>query len=129
LNRKSLGFTLIEILLALAIFAYAATSILGLIGTSANNLSQIEEMTFASYVANNRLAQMQVSKTWPPKDKDKGEVEMAGRTWYWQQKVLETEDKRLRSVTVSVSLDKSMTSSIYDLTTYFSQYHTTESKL
>ena len=120
--KKQLGFTLIEMLLALAVFAYAATSILNLIGTSASNLSQIEEMTFASYVANNRMAELQVSKVWPPKDKDKGEVEMAGRMWFWQQKVVATEDKRLRAVTVTVSLDKSMESSVYDLTTYLSQY-------
>lgn len=120
--KKQFGFTLVELLLALAIFAYAATSILSLIGTSASNLSQIEEMTFASYVANNRLAELQVSKAWPPKDKDKGEVEMAGRMWFWQQKVVATEDKRLRAVTVTVSLDKSMASSVYDLTTYLSQY-------
>ena len=115
------GFTLIELLLALAIFAYAASAIMQLVGQSAKNLSQLEEMTFASYVANNRLAEMQASTTWPPKNKDKGEMEMAGYTWFWQQNVVETEDKRLRQVTVQVSQDKSMANSLFSLTTYLSQ--------
>ncbi len=114
------GFTLIELLLALAIFAYSASAILGVVGTASNNLGQIEEMTFASWVANNRLVELQVSKQWPPKDKEKGEQELAGRTWYWQQKVVKTEDEDLRAVTVTVSSDEKGTSSIYSLTTYVS---------
>lgn len=119
-KNSSKGFTLIELLLALAIFAYSASAILGVVGTASNNLGQIEEMTFASWVANNRLVELQVSTQWPPKDKDKGEQELAGRKWYWQQKVVKTEDKDLRAVTVTVSADEKATSSIYSLTTYVS---------
>ena len=119
---KHKGFTLVELLLALAVFAYAASSIMQLVGQSASNLSQLEEMTFASWVANDRLSELQVSTVWPPKNKDKGEVEMAGNLWFWQQEVVATEDERLRAVTVRVSLDKDMASPIYSLTTYLSEY-------
>jgi len=121
-KRCQSGFTLVELLLALAVFAYAAGSIMQLVGQSANNLSQLEEMTFASWVANDRLAELQVSKVWPPKNNEKGEREMAGNLWHWQQKVVSTEDERLRAVTVQVALDKAMASPIYSLTTYVSEY-------
>jgi len=119
-KHSSKGFTLIELLLALAIFAYSASAILGVVGTASNNLGQIEEMTFASWVANNRMVELQVIKQWPPKDKEKGEQELAGKKWYWQQKVVKTEDKDLRAVTVNVFANKELTSSIYSLTTYVS---------
>ena len=115
------GFTLIELLLALAIFAYSASAIMGLVSTSAKNLSQFEEMTFASWVANNRLAELQVSQVWPPKNNEKGEVEMVGKIWYWKQEVIETEDKNLRKVTVNVGLDESMATSSHSLSTFVSQ--------
>lgn len=120
-RRKHTGFTLVELLLALAIFAYAASSIMKLLGQSANNLSQLEEMTFASWVANNRFNELQIDPTWPPKNKAKGEVEMAGNLWFWQQQVVKTEDERLRQITVSVALDKSMTHPVYQLTTFVSK--------
>ena len=116
----SKGFTLIELLLALAIFAYSASAILGVVGTASNNLGQIEEMTFASWVANNRMVELQVINQWPPKDKEKGEQELAGKKWYWQQKVIKTEDKDLRAITVNVFANKEAKSSIYSLTTYVS---------
>ncbi|NVK23660.1 MAG: type II secretion system minor pseudopilin GspI [Gammaproteobacteria bacterium] len=118
---KNRGFTLIEMLLALAVFAYAASSILGVLGQSARNLSDIEQMTFASWVANDRLVELQYDKQWPPKDKAKGEREMAGQLWYWQQKIEKTQDNNLRSVTVDISTDKEGSQSIYSLTTFVSK--------
>ena len=125
-KQDQTGFTLVELLLALAIFAYAATSIMKLVGQSAKNLNQLEEMTFASWVVNNRLAELQVSPVWPPKNKDKGEVEMAGQIWYWLQEVEKTEDARLRAVTVKVATDKDMERPVYSLLTYVSEYKLTK---
>ena len=115
------GFTLIEMLLALAVFAYAASSILAVLGQSARNLSDIEQMTFASWVVNDRLVELQHEPQWPPKDKAKGEREMAGQMWFWQQRVESTQDKNLRSITVSVSTDKAATQTVYSLTTFVSK--------
>lgn len=115
---KSKGFTLIELLLALAIFAYSASSILGVVGTSSRNLAEIEQITFASWVANDRLVELQISEQWPPKDKAKGEQELAGIKWYWQQKVIATADKDLRAVTVNVSTEQNAKSPLFSLTTY-----------
>ncbi len=120
IKKLQRGFTLIELLLALAVFAYAASAILGVVGTSSKNLSEIEQITFASWLANNRLVELQVSEQWPPKDKEKGEAELAGRKWFWKQQVVKTQDKDLRSVTINVFNDPNATSSIYSLTTFVS---------
>lgn len=122
MRRLHKGFTLLEILLALAIFAYAASSIMKLLGSTATNLSEIEQMTLASWVANNRLVELQVEDTWPPKNNAKGQEDMAGRTWYWQQTVQKTEGQDLRAVTVTVFSDETRKAPIYDLTTYVSKF-------
>lgn len=118
MKYRTTGFTLIEMLLALAVFAYAASSILAVLGQTAKNLSEIETMTFASWVANDRLMELQVDTAWPPKDKEKGERELAGVKWHWQQKVEKTEDPNLRKVEVEIKADKASTSSIYTLSTF-----------
>lgn len=115
---KPKGFTLIELLLALAIFAYAASSVLGLVSTSAKNMSLLEQMTFASWVAENRIAELEVSTQWPPKNNQNGEAEMAGLTWYWRQTVTETAAPQMRSVTISVYEQEGDKNSIFDLETY-----------
>ena len=115
------GFSFIELLLALAIFAFAASSILSVVGQSSRNISDFEQITFASWVANNQLVLLQNNSTWPPKNKAKGEEELAGLTWYWQQQVVETEYPLLRQVTMSVYSDKARQSEVYQLTTFISK--------
>lgn len=121
LSRTNKGFSLIELLLAMAIFAYAASAILSVVSQSARNLSDFEQITFASWVANNQLVYTQNDDTWPPKDNAKGEVDMAGLTWYWQQKVTETEFPTLRQVQVMVYDDPSRKTELYRLTTFISK--------
>lgn len=122
--NKSKGFTLIEVVLALAIFAYAASSLIPLIGQSASNASDIEKMTFASWVANNRLLEVQHNGQWPPKNKDKGQLDNGGYQWLWQQQVVKTQDKNLREVTILVSLADEPAQVIYELTTFVSRTET-----
>ncbi|CAD5247579.1 Type II secretion system protein I (GspI) [Alteromonas sp. 38] len=115
-NQK--GMTLLEVMVALLIFALTGTAILKAAGDHLNNVGQIEAVTFASYVASNRLNQLQLDDTWPPKNNLKGSMEMADRTWYWQQKVTKTNDDELRSVSISVGLDSDYSSSVTSVTTF-----------
>ena len=115
-NQK--GMTLLEVMVALLIFALTGTAILKAAGDHLNNVGQIEAVTFASYVASNRLNQLQLDDTWPPKNNLKGSMEMADRTWYWQQTVAKTNDNDLRAVTVSVGEDESYGSSVTSVTTF-----------
>ena len=112
------GMTLLEVMVALLIFAMTGTAILKAAGDHLNNVGQIESITFANYVASNRLNQLQLDTTWPPKNNLKGSVEMADRTWYWQQTVTKTNDDDLRSVNVSVSLNDDYSSNIATVTTF-----------
>lgn len=118
LRRKQQGLTLLEVMVALLIFALTGTAILKAAGDHLSSVGQIESVTFANWVASNRLNQLQLETTWPPKNNLKGSMEMADRTWFWQQKVTKTNDADLRSVTISVSEDQNYASSVTSVTTF-----------
>lgn len=83
-----------------------------------NGVGQIENITFATWVANNRLTQLKLEDKWPPKDKEKGSQEMSDRVWYWQQNVIKTTDPELLAVEIIVGLDKQYEGSITSVTSY-----------
>ena len=118
---KPLGFTLIEVMLAMAVFAIAGVALLGVADNNYRHISHIEEQMFANWVASNQLVEVSLDKTWPPKNNRKGKVEMAGRTWYWQQKVSKTANKELRAVNMQVRLNEDDELVIASLMTYLAQ--------
>ena len=105
-KAKQSGFTLLEVMLAMAVFAIAGVALLGVPDNNYRHNSHLEEQMFANWVASNQLVEVSLDKTWPPKNNRKGKVEMAGRTWYWQQKVIKTNNKELRSIIMEVRLNE-----------------------
>ena len=105
-KAKQSGFTLLEVMLAMAVFAIAGVALLGVADNNYRHISHLEEQMFANWVASNQLVEVSLDKTWPPKNNRKGKVEMAGRTWYWQQKVIKTDNKELRSIIMEVRLNE-----------------------
>ena len=105
-KAKQSGFTLLEVMLAMAVFAIAGVALLGVADNNYRHISHLEEQMFANWVASNQLVEVSLDKTWPPKNNRKGNVEMAGRTWYWQQKVIKTNNKELRSIIMEVRLNE-----------------------
>jgi general secretion pathway protein I len=118
LKDKQKGLTLLEVMVALLIFALTGTAILKAAGDHLSSVGQIESVTFANWVASNRLNQLQLETTWPPKNNLKGSMEMADRMWFWQQQVTKTNDGDLRAVTVSVGEDKNYVSTVTSVTTF-----------
>ena len=86
----------------MAVFAIAGVALLGVAQSNFVNLSQLEQKTIAGWVASNQLTAASLETSWPPKNNRKGQVEMAGGQWHWVQKVLSTQDSRLKSVTIEV---------------------------
>lgn len=119
--RKSLGFTLIEVMLAMAVFAIAGVALLNAAQNNFNNLSRLEQTTIANWVAANQLTAVSLNKTWPPKNNLKGSVEMAGGEWFWQQVVVRTTDKSMRAITIEVRQQERDEKPIASLTTYIAQ--------
>ncbi|WP_246223163.1 type II secretion system minor pseudopilin GspI [Alteromonas profundi] len=115
---KQQGMTLLEVMVALLIFALTGSAILKAAGDHLNNVGQVEAITFANWVASNRLNQLQIETSWPPKNNVKGQMDMADRTWYWQQSVVKTNDEDLRAVTVNVGLNEDYSDNVTSVTTF-----------
>lgn len=96
------GFSLIEVIVALAIVAISLGAVIHAVGVAANHETIIGEKTFARWVAMNQIAKAQLEHAWPAIGKTSGDEEMAGATWFWEQKTLSTQDQDVRRVELSV---------------------------
>lgn len=105
-TQRAGGFTLVETMFALVIFAIGALAALNMATEQLRSTSILETRYFAQQVASNRMAEVHLEArnqtVWPPVDEFNGEMEMAGVQWFWEQQVLETVTPDLREVTIRV---------------------------
>ena len=113
--------TLLEVMVALFIFAITGTAIMKAASDHLTGVGQIEDITFATWVANNRLTQLHIDTTWPIKKNQKGEQEMAGRMWYWRQQIIKTSDSDMVQVEVSVGLDQEYEGTVTSASTFIAK--------
>jgi general secretion pathway protein I len=100
--RALRGFTLVEVLIALAVVALA---LLGLTRTAAlevRDFDALRERTLAGWVAANVLAEARIAGTLPPTGTSDGRVELGGRAWRWTRDVSATPDPDIRRIDVRV---------------------------
>lgn len=83
------GFTLVEVLVALAIVTLGMAAVLGALSASADSVSYLRERTFAQWIALNRISEQRLQTRPPEKGTSSGSVEFAGRNWQWRQEVLQ----------------------------------------
>lgn len=100
------AFTLLEVLVALAIFALIAASVLTASARSVRTAGQLEDKTLAMWVADNHLSELQLAETPPADGRDQGLVEFAGRRWAWQSEIEATSEPAMRRVTLWVALEQ-----------------------
>ncbi|MCQ4259589.1 type II secretion system minor pseudopilin GspI [Stutzerimonas stutzeri] len=75
------GFSLLEVLVALAIFAIVAAVVLTAAGRSVNNAGRLEALTLAGWIADNRLTELQLLQPAPAIGREDQELEFGGRKW------------------------------------------------
>ncbi|MDX3772724.1 type II secretion system minor pseudopilin GspI [Chromatiaceae bacterium AAb-1] len=117
------GFTLLELLVAMAIFATAGLAIMQTSAAHLRALTQLEELTLASYIADNELQKVLLKRdSWPPKEKMQGQLEMANRHWLWQIQISKIADDDLRLVQINVSQAEQPNEVLYQLQTYIGKH-------
>lgn len=94
------GFTLIEVLIALAIVAMAVGALLGTITSAASNIIYLRDKTLAEWVALDRLTEIRISQQMPDPGKRSGSTTMAGMRWQWEEEVVELPVKGMFRVDV-----------------------------
>lgn len=101
-SAASRGFTLIEVLVAVAVLAIALAAVIKIGSESGGNLIYLRDKTLAHWVAENRLAEMRAMEEWPSGE-GSGSSQFAGREWFWKTQVKEFPDPNIRHVIIRVS--------------------------
>jgi general secretion pathway protein I len=93
-RARAAGFTLIEVLVALAIVAIGMAAVLESLTASANTVLYLRDKTIAEWVGLNEIAttrlQLQPGQV-PMTGNTTGDMDYAGRSWHWRQEVTTTQ--------------------------------------
>lgn len=101
--QSDAGFTLVEVLAALAVFSIAALGILNVSSENITAAQRVDTKAFARIVAENRLFETLSHSRSHQIGIQTGIEEMGRRKWRWTQIIAETPNPLLLEVRVSVS--------------------------
>ncbi|MDI1303059.1 MAG: type II secretion system minor pseudopilin GspI [bacterium] len=102
-GRMGRGFTLLEVLVATAVFAIAALALLNAQNTQLTTDQRLETKTLAHWVALNQLADMRLQKVFPDIGESTINVKMAERDWVITIKTQGTPAPGVRLLQLSVA--------------------------
>jgi general secretion pathway protein I len=97
------GFTLVEVLVALAIVAVALAAGFRSVAQSAESATALKARTLALWVAQNRLAAAQLETPAPALGERDGSEEQAGAHFAWHQTIIGTPNPAFRRVEINVA--------------------------
>ena len=97
------GFTLVEVLVALAIVSIALLAALRAAGLGTNAVGELRLRLFAGWVAENRLAEHRARSDWLELGIGRGTQRQGGVEFTWREEVIATPNSAFRRVDVFVS--------------------------
>ncbi|MBN3792915.1 type II secretion system minor pseudopilin GspI [Burkholderia sp. Ac-20353] len=101
--RSARGFTMIEVLVALAIIAIALAASIRAVGTMATGASDLHSRLLAGWSADNALAQLRLAHAWPQIGEQSFDCSQGNVQLVCTQRVSATPNPVFRRVEVSVS--------------------------
>ena len=97
------GFTLIEILVALAILAVALAAGMRSVAQASDAATMLKQRTLALWVAQNRLAEAQLANPWPGVGTREGAAEQARARFVWRENISGTPNPAFRKIEITVA--------------------------
>ena len=101
-NPNAHGFTLIEVLIALVILAIALAAAARAASIATVGAEESKLRTLATWVAQNRLAELAATQSFPPSGTSNGRSTMGGIGFEWQQTASDTPNAAFRKVEVKI---------------------------
>ena len=118
---ESSGFTLVEVMVALAIVAIAVPALLFALFQQLDGTEYLRDRSIASWIATDRMSELRlvVAKQGAvPKGELLGETRLAERDWYWWIEQQATEIPGFIRVDVKVSLEAERTQPLHTFTAF-----------
>lgn len=100
---KRRGFTLIEVVVALAVVALGLIAAFNASIGLARGTSHMRERTLANWIALNEISRVRLAGALPDVGAFDGDVEFADTSWRWRARVSETGVENLRRMDVEVA--------------------------
>ncbi len=105
--RRQRGFTLIEVVIALAVISISMAAVINGVGKNISNASYLRDKTMAQWVASNKVNEIYLDDAPLSRNEESGESELAGRTWEWTVDVDDTDVELIKRVEVEVGVKDS----------------------
>ena len=120
--KHSHGFTLIEILIAMAIMAIALTALSGNSSVITHNNARLQDKTVALWIAQDVLNQYRISNQWPSAGNSQGENSQLGQNWPWKVNVGNSSASNVFKINISVFSPASPDAPAANLNSFFTRY-------
>lgn len=125
-SRFSRGFTLLEVMIAVAIFAIVSAALIKNATQTVKQTNHIQERSLAYWIAENQLneirSQPREAENYPTPGSDRVSVVMAGRDWELVVAYEATENDDMRRVIVSVFDPVDLDNQIAELSGFLGRY-------
>ncbi len=96
------GFTLVEVLVALAIVSIALLAAMRVAGGGTNSVGELRSRLLAGWVAEDVLAEQRARGDWPSLGVVRGTQRQGGTEFIWREEVISTPNVMFRRVEIRV---------------------------
>lgn len=104
MSKFKTGFTLVEVLIALAVIAIALTALLKATSENIANTTRIKDKSISHWVAMQGVTTIQLGLITVPLNQEVTEAtNMLGQRWYWRAKLSSTSMKKMQTIRITVS--------------------------
>lgn len=126
MKSRAKGFTLLEVLIALAVFAIVGAALVKNASQTVKQTIRLEERTVAIWLAENQLNEIRsaprIDANYPSPGSDRINATMAGKDWEILVDYESTENADVRRVTVSVFHPENLDVAITSLTGFVGRF-------
>ena len=119
-KKRLCGFTLLEVLIALAVLAISAMALSRQMGNGLQAQQTLAQKTQAAIIAENEIASLLLSDNWNAFTDNNKEIELFNNSWQVETVITSTTDPLLRQIVVTVKSPQGQP--IYDLTAFKGRY-------